>query len=57
MSLAPGTRIGPYEVAGPLGAGGLEESSGLTALVMELVEGEAVAFDLPVPLDATHMIV
>ncbi len=95
MSLAPGTRIGPYEVAGPLGAGGmgevyratdtklkrqvaikilplslaadagrlarfqreaevlaslnhphiaaiygLEESAGMTALVMELVEGE-----------------
>ena len=95
MSLAPGTRIGPYEVAGPLGAGGmgevyratdtklkrqvaikilpsslaadvdrlarfqreaevlaslnhphiaaiygLEESSGMTALVMELVEGD-----------------
>ena len=95
MSLAPGTRIGPYEVAGPLGAGGmgevyratdtklkrqvaikilppslaadadrlarfqreaevlaslnhphiaaiygLEESAGVTALVMELVEGE-----------------
>ncbi len=95
MSLAPGTRIGPYEVAGPLGAGGmgevyratdtklkrqvaikilpaslaadtdrlarfqreaevlaslnhphiaaiygLEESAGMTALVMELVEGD-----------------
>ena len=95
MSLAPGTRIGPYEVAGPLGAGGmgevyratdtklkrqvaikilppslaadagrlarfqreaevlaslnhphiaaiygLEESAGITALVMELVEGD-----------------
>ena len=25
MSLAPGTRIGPYEVAGPLGAGGMGE--------------------------------
>jgi hypothetical protein len=23
MSLAPGTRIGPYGVAGPLGAGGM----------------------------------
>ena len=25
MSLTPGTRIGPYEVAGPLGAGGMGE--------------------------------
>ncbi len=25
MSLAPGTRIGPYEVVGPLGAGGMGE--------------------------------
>jgi serine/threonine protein kinase len=25
MSLASGTRIGPYEVAGPLGAGGMGE--------------------------------
>src|SRR6266513_1815801 len=25
MSLAPGTRIGPYEVIGPLGAGGMGE--------------------------------
>jgi serine/threonine protein kinase len=25
MSLVPGTRVGPYEVAGPLGAGGMGE--------------------------------
>jgi serine/threonine protein kinase/Tol biopolymer transport system component len=25
MSLAPGTRLGPYEIAGPLGAGGMGE--------------------------------
>ena len=109
MSLAPGTRIGPYEVAGPLGAGGmgevyratdtklkrqvaikilppslaadadrlarfqreaevlaslnhphiaaiygLEESSDLTALVMELVEGDDLSQRIArgaIPLD------
>ena len=109
MSLAPGTRIGPYEVAGPLGAGGmgevyratdtklkrqvaikilppslaadadrlarfqreaevlaslnhphiaaiygLEESAGLTALVMELVEGDDLSQRIArgaIPLD------
>ena len=25
MSLAPGTRIGPYQLVGPLGAGGMGE--------------------------------
>jgi len=25
MALAPGTRLGPYEIAGPLGAGGMGE--------------------------------
>ena len=25
MSLAPGTRLGPYEIAAPLGAGGMGE--------------------------------
>ena len=109
MSLAPGTRIGPYEVAGPLGAGGmgevyratdtklkrqvaikilppslaadadrlarfqreaevlaslnhphiaaiygLEESGGITALVMELVEGDDLSQRIArgaIPLD------
>ncbi len=25
MGLAPGTRLGPYEIVGPLGAGGMGE--------------------------------
>jgi eukaryotic-like serine/threonine-protein kinase len=25
MSLAPGTKLGPYEIISPLGAGGMEE--------------------------------
>ena len=35
MSLAPGTRIGSYQILAPVGAGGMGE-----ALVMELVPGE-----------------
>jgi eukaryotic-like serine/threonine-protein kinase len=25
MSLTPGTRVGPYEIGGPIGAGGMGE--------------------------------
>ena len=35
MSLAAGTKLGPYEIVGPLGAGGMGEvfrAEGLTAL-------------------------
>jgi serine/threonine protein kinase len=55
MALAPGTRLGAYEIVGLVGAGGMgevyrardtklsrdvfEESDGTQALVLELVEG------------------
>ena len=28
MSLSPGTKLGPYEILGPLGRGGWERSTG-----------------------------
>ena len=52
LSLTPGTRLGAYEMAAQIGVGGmgqvyrangLEKSRGITALVMELVEGPTLA--------------
>jgi eukaryotic-like serine/threonine-protein kinase len=56
MTIAPGTRLGPYEITAPLGAGGMGEISrgrdtrmghdvahedGTHFLVMELIQGES----------------
>src|SRR5438552_2419730 len=51
MPLSPGTRIGPYEIVTPLGAGGkgvavlygVEHVEGMLALALELIEGESLA--------------
>ena len=46
MALAPGVRLGPYEIVSALGAGGMgevwsgfKENNGTRFLVLELVEG------------------
>ena len=39
MSLSAGTRVGPYEITGLLGSGGMSASS----VILELVEGPTLA--------------
>ena len=40
MTLAAGTKLGPYEIIAPLGAGDVGSQDGADYLVMECVEGE-----------------
>lgn len=47
MALAPGTRIGPYEVVAPLGAGGMDE---VHRAKDTKLEREVALKALPVPL-------
>src|SRR3972149_5302158 len=54
MSLAAGTRLGPYEVLGLIGAGGMGGVSGSTFRVREHRGGETLAARLqkgPLPLE------
>jgi len=45
MSLAPGTRLGPYEIVSAIGADGMgeEAAGGARALVLELLDGPTLA--------------